>query len=223
MQNGLRDRPLVPVGTTLVKASQLFFRLTKDLAPFFFEVPRAFGAYDRLLRDLGACDSPSAEDYASSLVELKSELGDGKLNANELQSSIEICNLVANEDITHSRDSMFAPDSRGILVDTDYLVEDDCPWLTQSERLDLRLIHLTHPKLSGELCRRLKIGRLSERVDELFEDVPQIVKQLNSYVLKGGDVGEFLKQMSSSSTSSITDDMDLTVEDNQTTLKWWRV
>uniref|UniRef100_A0A7S2UD61 U-box domain-containing protein n=1 Tax=Attheya septentrionalis TaxID=420275 RepID=A0A7S2UD61_9STRA len=170
VQNGLRDRPLVPVGTTLVKASQLFFRLTKDLAPFFFEVPRAFGAYDRLLRDLGARDSPSSEDYASSLVELKSELGDGKLNANELQSSIEICNLVANEDATNSRDSMFAPDSSGILVDTDYLVEDDCPWLTQSERLDLRLIHLTHPKLTGELCKRLQIGRLSERVDELFEE-----------------------------------------------------
>ena len=30
----LRDRPIVPVGKTLVKANRLFFRLAKDLAPF---------------------------------------------------------------------------------------------------------------------------------------------------------------------------------------------
>ena len=40
VQSGLREHPIVPVGTTLVKASKLFFRLAKDLAPFFFEVPR---------------------------------------------------------------------------------------------------------------------------------------------------------------------------------------
>ena len=40
VQSGLREKAIVPVGTTLVKASRLFIRLAKDLAPFFFEVPR---------------------------------------------------------------------------------------------------------------------------------------------------------------------------------------
>lgn len=40
VQAALRERPVVPVGTTLVKANRLFFRLAKDLAPFFYEVPR---------------------------------------------------------------------------------------------------------------------------------------------------------------------------------------
>ena len=40
VQEALRERPLVPVGTTLVKPNRLFFRLAKDLAPFFYEVPR---------------------------------------------------------------------------------------------------------------------------------------------------------------------------------------
>ena len=40
VQTGLSERAIVPVGSTLVKASKLFFRLKKDLAPFFYEVPR---------------------------------------------------------------------------------------------------------------------------------------------------------------------------------------
>jgi len=40
VQSGLSKIDIVPIGTTLVKASKLFFRLSKDLAPFFFEVPR---------------------------------------------------------------------------------------------------------------------------------------------------------------------------------------
>ena len=34
-----------------------------------FEVPRAFGAYDDLLRRLGAKDEPSADDYVAFLLE----------------------------------------------------------------------------------------------------------------------------------------------------------
>ena len=46
VQLGLKDKSIVPVGTTLVKANRLFFRLPKDLSPFFFEVPRGMdGVY----------------------------------------------------------------------------------------------------------------------------------------------------------------------------------
>ena len=40
VQEALREKPLVPIGTTLVKVNRLFFRLAKDLSPFFYEVPR---------------------------------------------------------------------------------------------------------------------------------------------------------------------------------------
>ena len=47
---------MVPVAqdSLLVKGARLFFRLTEHLAPFMFEVPRAFGSHDALLRRLGA-------------------------------------------------------------------------------------------------------------------------------------------------------------------------
>ncbi len=40
VKEALTDRPLVPIGGAFVKSSRLFFRLAKDLAPFFYEVPR---------------------------------------------------------------------------------------------------------------------------------------------------------------------------------------
>jgi hypothetical protein len=40
VKEALANRPLVPVGSSFVKANRLFFRLSKDLAPFFYEVPR---------------------------------------------------------------------------------------------------------------------------------------------------------------------------------------
>jgi len=56
VQQSLRDTPCIPVGAhTLVKASRVYFRFGREsLAPFMFEVPRAFGAHDKLLRALGA-------------------------------------------------------------------------------------------------------------------------------------------------------------------------
>ena len=56
VQGSLRETALVPVGRALVRASRLYFRMgsEQNLAPFMFEVPRAFGGHDKLLRALGA-------------------------------------------------------------------------------------------------------------------------------------------------------------------------
>lgn len=40
VKSALSDRAIVPVGSSFVKANRLFFRLSQDLAPFFYEVPR---------------------------------------------------------------------------------------------------------------------------------------------------------------------------------------
>ena len=210
VQSGLRERAIVPVGSTLVKASKLFFRLAKDLAPFFFEVPRgeftiyiyitliisyesihsiqqslrlnfhlftklAFGAYDRLLRELGVRESPQTGDYAISLQELKREIGDGKLNANELNSVVEVLALIAddrskNGSLNLQATAIFAPDANGVLVPIFNLVQNDRPWLLHANRLDSSMIHIVHPKLSKELCRILRVKMLSERVSEHLEE-----------------------------------------------------
>lgn len=173
VQAGLRDLPLVPVGTTLVRANRLFFRLNKDLSPFFYEVPRAFGAYDELLRNLGVRESPQSNDYALSLAELKREIGVGMLNVNELNSAIDVVSLIADEESmgkSLKSDVKYAPDSFGKLVNVTELLQNDCPWLINSGRLDLNRVFLVHPKLSRDLCEKLGIQRLSECITEVLEE-----------------------------------------------------
>jgi len=169
----ISERHIVPVGSSFVKASRLFFRLAKDLAPFFYEVPRAFGAYDVLLRQLGVRDSPKSGDYAISLVELKREIGAAKLNANELNSVIEVVNIAASEHQQSSdlsNEGIHAPDQSGRLISVRDLTQNDRPWLVHSGRIDVDLIHLVHPKLSKEMCNKLQIKSTSQKVIEVLDD-----------------------------------------------------
>jgi hypothetical protein len=210
VQEALRERPLVPVGTTLVKPNRLFFRLAKDLAPFFYEVPRgkysrvkktlkftsslplvfyfvfiAFGAYDIFLRKLGVRETPMSRDYAFSLVELNSEIGAGNLNANELKSAIEVVNLIASDDKSLPGDLVvFAPDSNAKLVNVDEMLQNDHPWLLQSGQLDQKQLHIAHPKMSLELCNKLLMNRLSEQVREELSNgfIPREVTSASSQI-----------------------------------------
>ena len=86
----LQDTPCVPIGLSLVKASRLYFRMADNLAPFMFEVPRAFGSHDRLLKELGAMQSPTVQDYAMLLAELHSECAGQPLNPNELVAVLKV-------------------------------------------------------------------------------------------------------------------------------------
>lgn len=38
--------------------------IQENLSPFMFEVPRAFGAFDSLFKNLGTTQAPNASDYA---------------------------------------------------------------------------------------------------------------------------------------------------------------
>jgi len=169
VKEALADRPLIPVGSSFVKANQLFFRLAKDLSPFFYEVPRAFGAHEVFFRNLGVRETPASDDYAVSLMEMKKEIGSTKLNANELLSVIEVVNLAASEkqNTAEPNHEIYAPDHFGRLVNAKDLMQNDWPWLTQSGRIDLDYVHFVHPKLGDETCQRLDIKKMSEKVIEV--------------------------------------------------------
>ena len=99
-----------------------------------FEVPRAFGAYDKLFHELGTRPSPSIQDYALLLSELKAECGDSPLNPNELEAVIKVIVLLAevmscqrNDDSQAAANArellqgwkLYTPDDRSVLVDMD--------------------------------------------------------------------------------------------------------
>lgn len=54
-----------------------------------------------------------------------------------------------------------------------------------------------------------------DRIEELFSEVPEIVKDMNKFVLKGGDINEFLESISKQNKSGIKEGLDLEEEANQ--------
>lgn len=133
----------------------------------------AFGAYDIILRQLGVRDSPKSGDYAVSLMELNREIGAAKLNANELNSVVEVVNIAASDNHqapNQSSNELFAPDQYGKLTSVKNLMQDDRPWLINSGRIDTSLVHLVHPKVSKEICDKLQIQCMSQQVIEVLGD-----------------------------------------------------
>jgi len=68
---------------------------------------------------------------------------------------------------------------------------------------------------AGELLEDKYDEAIEKRIGELFEDLPDVVKQLNKYALDGGDVSKFFGTLTKSSSSKISDNMDLDDENNQ--------
>lgn len=56
------------------------------------------------------------------------------------------------------------------------------------------------------------------RVQDLFEDLPDVVRQLNNFVLKGGDPRSFISSLSNESQAGLSEDMDMSDEADQETV-----
>lgn len=57
--------------------------------------------------------------------------------------------------------------------------------------------------------------KVEGRIEELFGELPQIVKDFNKFAINGGDVSQFLNSVSKKNTSGITSDINLEEEANQ--------
>src|SRR6218665_2913863 len=57
--------------------------------------------------------------------------------------------------------------------------------------------------------------KVNERIEELFNGVPEDVKQLNKFVINGGNPAEYFQAIAKSQAEGITEDIDLSKEKNQ--------
>ena len=73
---------------------------------------------------------------------------------------------------------------------------------------------LTEQK-AAELIEDSFDNLFEEKLEELFADVPEVVKQMNKFVLKGGNINEFLDTVAVQKSGGISDKMDLADEANQ--------
>lgn len=56
---------------------------------------------------------------------------------------------------------------------------------------------------------------IEERIKDLFNDLPDVVKQINKYALNGGDINTFFGSLAKNNNPKITKDLDMDEEANQ--------
>eukprot|EP01052_Picozoa_sp_SAG31_P027338 SAG31_NODE_2551_length_5512_cov_1.835027_1_plen_1069_part_00 len=169
----LQQCAMVPIANTLVKPTRLFFKLPYELSPFIFEVPRVFGAHDKLFRALGVRETTSE---AVVLLQLLRELGtefDGQpLNPTESAAVRRTLQLLADAVETghHLFEEVYVPACDNTLRPASTLLYNDANWMVP--RIDLREVGVTFadPALDIDLASRFGIERLSQLVVETIDD-----------------------------------------------------
>tara|TARA_R110000803_G_scaffold205628_1_gene272441 strand:- start:13891 stop:15024 length:1134 start_codon:yes stop_codon:yes gene_type:complete len=73
---------------------------------------------------------------------------------------------------------------------------------------------LTNEK-AGEILEDSFDNMLEKRIEDLFSEVPEVVREMNKFVLKGGDINEFLDKVAQQNTAGISSDLDMDEEANQ--------
>ncbi|TDH74225.1 hypothetical protein CCR75_001452 [Bremia lactucae] len=178
IQQRLANAAIIPVGSTLVKGSRLFFHLREHLAPLLFEVPRVYGAYDSLFRHLGSKDAPQVSDYIRLLRDLKAECCSHPLNLNELIATVRAIDLLvaamaeSNYRLSlEEKSSIFLPSNSAVMQSMLMMVYNDSASLCTS--ISLTELHVVHPRITTKCCKILEVPGITQIVtEELNGDLP---------------------------------------------------
>jgi hypothetical protein len=68
---------------------------------------------------------------------------------------------------------------------------------------------------AGEILEDSMDNVFDTRVEKLFEEMPTVLKEMNKFVINGGDIDQFLNKVSLQNNTGLTEGMDMTVEENQ--------
>jgi hypothetical protein len=193
----LKSMPIVPTDGYLVPCSRLFVEVprpppprnhaalqvyeaahplesgsTASISPFLFAVPRAFGAFDGLLRKLGVKAQPLVEDMLQALAMVAELSCRNPLTPDVASKALSLCSLVAGlckRETKHSQAHVL--DVLGRLIPAREALFADTPWL--SGLVNPEVVAVCHPRLTQDECRALGAKPLSQEARiRVLEAVP---------------------------------------------------
>ncbi len=186
-QAWLRSAAFVPIGASYVPLRRLFFRLPRAaaIAPLAFEVPRALGAHEQWLKQMGVAETPAASQYCDLLREIATESSGAALSPAELQGALAIAELLgeaasdpAADDLTgNTGQAADALDMSGFTISEVNIPDvfavmqpacschvNDMQWAAPFLQADA--VQLSHPQLRNHTALALGCTRLSSVVHE---------------------------------------------------------
>ena len=133
----LHGKNFILVERRFLSAREVAFELTADCAPYLYKLPQQLtDTFPEIMKAAGVKEVFDKEDYISSLQKIKSQFGETKLDEQTLQVSVnltlqlsEVMNVSEMNPSQVQKETVFLPDSKGVMRAVSDLCIRNCPWI----------------------------------------------------------------------------------------------
>ena len=200
----LRGKSFILVGRRFLSARQVALTLTADCSPYLFKLPQGLTeAFSPLMTAAGVKEAFDAQDFISSLNEVKKTFGAQALDEEALKVATNLTRLLgeakqsnASSQAERNWGTVYLPDSKGVMLPVSKLCIRNCSWLPDEEGIHYvndgipwpTSIQLGVRTRREEVLRRHKVGisfgqreKLTNRLKRILSGYPcekEILKEL---------------------------------------------
>ena len=133
----LHGKNFILVEKRFLSAKEVAFELTADCAPYLYKLPQQLtDTFPEIMEAAGVKEVFDREDYISSLQKIKSQFEETKLDEQTLQVSVnltlqlsEVMNVFEMNPSQVQKETVFLPDSKGVMRAVSDLCIRNCPWI----------------------------------------------------------------------------------------------
>ena len=156
----LHGKNFILVERRFLSAKEVAFELTADCAPYLYKLPQQLtDTFPEIMEAAGVKEVFDREDYISSLQKIKSQFEETKLDEQTLQVSVnltlqlsEVMNVSEMNPSQVQKETVFLPDSKGVMRAVSDLCIRNCPWI--GDEAD---VHYVNDRIPWPTCQKMGV------------------------------------------------------------------
>ena len=156
----LHGKNFILVERKFLSAGEVAFELTADCAPYLYKLPQQLtDTFPEIMKAAGVKEVFDKEDYISSLQKIKSQFGETKLDEQTLQVSVnltlqlsEVMNVSEMNPSQVQKETVFLPDSKGVMRAVSDLCIRNCPWIGDEPD-----VHYVNDRIPWPTCQQVGV------------------------------------------------------------------
>ena len=161
-----QGKTFILAGKEFVDSKHVAFELPVDCSPYLYklrdDLAKPFGS---LMKSAGVKEFYEASDFVTSLEEMKREFGDAALKGRNLQVAVHLASQLGEcltdcDAAVGKQQTIYIPDSRGIMQPASKLCIQDCLWISDENDVYYANSMIPHP-----IC--LTLGVKTRRAEAL--------------------------------------------------------
>ena len=197
-----QENKYILVGNEFVHTKRVAFSMPVDCSPYLRKLPDDLARrFESLMKSAGVKQAFEGVDFITSLEEMKSKFQEKVLDKENLQTAVNLARQLGDylkdcDEFDEKQQSIYLPDSQGILRLASELCLDDCEWIADESGVYFANNMIPHPSCillgvktrRAEALNRFAVGipfgqkeKLTNRIRRLLTEYPckkEILKEI---------------------------------------------